>query len=189
MALVYTLLGAALVCAVLWLRHRQLSFSAQRTADYAGLTPIFDLREHLNGKMLCDGVVYGPTGRVAASFNGRFEILWDGDRAKMSEHFTYDSGTEQLRQWALVLGEDGSITATAPDVIGEGRGKCEGSAVQLNYRLRLPESGGGHVVDVTDWMYLAPNGHIVNRSQFRKYGLVVGELIATMRPVEVRSHA
>jgi hypothetical protein len=31
-------------------------------------------------------------------------------------------------------------------------------------------------------MYLAPNGNIVNRSQFRKFGIKVAELVATMRP-------
>ncbi|MEM7321134.1 MAG: DUF3833 family protein, partial [Pseudomonadota bacterium] len=36
-----------------------------------------------------------------------------------------------------------------------------------------------------DWMYLAPNGTIVNRSQFRKFGIQVAELVATMRPADV----
>jgi len=36
---------------------------------------------------------------------------------------------------------------------------------------------------VTDWMYLAPNGVVVNRSQFRKFGIKVAELVATMRQV------
>ncbi len=39
------------------------------------------------------------------------------------------------------------------------------------------------MVAVTDWMYLADNGTIVNRSQFRKFGFKVAELVATMRPV------
>jgi hypothetical protein len=56
--------------------------------------------------------------------------------------------------------------------------------VQLNYRIRLPESAGGHVLDTTDWMYLTENGTIINRSQFRKYGLKVAELVATMRKKE-----
>jgi hypothetical protein len=30
-------------------------------------------------------------------------------------------------------------------------------------------------------MHLAPNGVIVNRSQFRKFGIKVAELVATMR--------
>jgi len=37
---------------------------------------------------------------------------------------------------------------------------------------------------VTDWMYLAPGGTIVNRSQFRKYGIKVAELVATMKRID-----
>jgi hypothetical protein len=41
-------------------------------------------------------------------------------------------------------------------------------------------------LDVTDWMYLMKNGTIMNRSQFRKFGITVAELVATIRrqPVE-----
>ena len=59
-----------------------------------------------------------------------------------------------------------------------------GPALQLRYKFRLPEDAGGHVLDTTDWMYLTPNGTIVNRSQFRKFGIKVAELVATMRPKE-----
>jgi len=176
------LLGAVLVLAMRWLWKRRMGFLAQRPGDYASLSPAFDMPTYLNGKMDCDGAIYGPTGRVAARFNGRFEVLWDGPTGTMTEHFTYDSGTVQHRQWTLVLGEDGRFTATAPDVLGTGQGQIAGSALRLVYRLKLPEGGGGHVVNVTDWMYITPDGNIVNRSQFRKFGLVVGELVATLRP-------
>ncbi|TVR45575.1 MAG: DUF3833 family protein, partial [Rhodobacteraceae bacterium] len=36
----------------------------------------------------------------------------------------------------------------------------------------------------TDWMYLVDDKTIVNRSQFRKFGIKVAELVATMRRVE-----
>ncbi len=36
-------------------------------------------------------------------------------------------------------------------------------------------------------MYLAPNGTILNRSQFVKAGITVAELVATIRPAEARS--
>ena len=65
---------------------------------------------------------------------------------------------------------------------GTGTGTVAGSAVQLLYRLRLPAAAGGHVLDVNDWMYLTPNGTLMNRSQFRKFGFKVAELVATMRP-------
>jgi hypothetical protein len=53
--------------------------------------------------------------------------------------------------------------------------------VLLNYRLRLTPEAGGHVLKVTDWMYLMENGTIMNRSQFTKFGIKVAELVATMR--------
>jgi hypothetical protein len=53
--------------------------------------------------------------------------------------------------------------------------------VQLAYRLRLPKDAGGYLLNVTDWMYLTHNGTIMNRSQFRKFGVKVAELVATIR--------
>jgi hypothetical protein len=67
-------------------------------------------------------------------------------------------------------------------VDGVGTGHADGPAVQLELPIRLPEESGGHVLDTTDWMYLMDNGAIMNRSQFRKYGIKVAELVATMRP-------
>ena len=75
----------------------------------------------------------------------------------------------------------------APDLVGAGTGRQEGNAVNLRYRIRLPKDAGGHVLSVNDWMYLTPNGSIVNRSQFRKFGIQVAELVATMRPDETRA--
>ena len=42
------------------------------------------------------------------------------------------------------------------------------------------------MLDVVDWMYLTPNGTIINRSQFRKFGIKVAELFCTMRRKEAR---
>jgi hypothetical protein len=138
---------------------------ADAPRDYAN-GPRFDLRQHLNGPILCEGVIYGPTGRVTSRFVADFDARWDGNVGVMTERFRYDSGAVQDREWTLTLGNDGNIKATAPDVVGEGRGQAEGSGVQLNYRIRLTPEAGGHVLTVTDWMYLMENGTIMNRSQF-----------------------
>lgn len=178
------LLAGALLGAALGLfRQHRLGFLGQRPEDYAG-GETFDLRRQLTGPLICEGVIYGPTGRVASRFVGHFHVRWQGNVGVMDEHFTYDDGSEQRRSWTLTLGNDGRIRARADDLVGEGRGVQTGSAVQLKYRLKLNPDRGGHVLDTTDWMYLAPNGTIVNRSQFRKFGITVAELIATIRPRE-----
>ena len=175
------LIGICTVVALGLIASRYVGFSAQKPSHYLG-GQAFDLRQHLNGEIDCEGVIYGPLGRVSSRFMGRFNAEWQGHTGKMFEHFQYDTGNSQDREWTLLLSNDGTIKATAPDVIGEGHGYQKGSAVVLNYKIRLDSDAGGHILNVTDWMYLAPNGAIVNRSQFRKFGIKVAELVATMRP-------
>ena len=175
------LLGAALTGGMALIASRFAGFRAQAPADYAGQEPRLDLREHLSGPILCEGVIYGPFGRVSSRFVADMEGRWEGDTGVMVEHFRYDSGATQTREWRLTLRSDGSIRAEADDVVGAGQGWASGPSVLLRYRIRLPENAGGHVLDTTDWMYLCDNGTVINRSQFRKFGVKVAELVATMR--------
>ena len=182
----YMLAGVAIVLFLNWARTRYASFLAQDPQDYSSDTAQFDLRTHLNGPIVCEGVIYGPLGRVTSRFVGEFDCEWNDNSGVMREVFYYDDGSTQNREWNLALDSAGKIKATASDVIGEGTGVQAGGSVQLKYRFQLPQSAGGHVLDTVDWMYLAPNGTIVNRSQFRKFGIQVAELVATMRPAENR---
>lgn len=181
-AWMYVLIGAVLALLLFWVLKRMMGFAAQKPEDYEDGTPDFDIRKHLNGPIICEGVIYGPTGRVSSRFVADFHCAWDGDTGSMKEHFVYDDGSTQQREWHLHLSDGGAIRATAEDVVGEGSGRQTGPTVSLNYRIRLPEGAGGHVLDTVDWMYLTPNGTIMNRSQFRKFGIKVAELVATMRP-------
>lgn len=178
----YFIVGVLVTLGLFLLRKRLIGFRAQQPAHYAGKGPEFDLKKHLNGPILCEGMIYGPTGRVTSRFVADMDAKWDGDTGVMSEHFQYDTGTEQDREWRLSLGENGAIRAEADDLVGSGQGQQSGPTVKLDYRIRLPKEAGGHVLDVTDWMYLIENGTIMNRSQFRKFGITVAELVATMRP-------
>jgi hypothetical protein len=175
------LAGMTLVLAFNLWRSRRASFAAQQPSDYAGGPP-FDIRHHLSGALVCEGMIFGPAGRVTSRFVAEMEGTWDGDRGRLAERFRYDTGRVQDREWRLALGPDGAVRAEADDVEGTGTGTAAGSALCLRYRLRLAPEAGGHVLDVIDWMYLLDNGTILNRSQFRKFGVLVAELQATIRP-------
>lgn len=182
--LLSVLTGMVLMVALVVLMQRVRGFAAQKPSDYAALEPRIDIRQHLSGPISCEGVIYGPLGRITSRFTANMEGRWDGNRGVLSEHFTYDSGTKQDREWRLTLGNDGVIKAEADDLICAGNGQQEGAAVCLNYTIRLPESAGGHALQVTDWMYLVDEKTIINRSQFRKFGFKVAELVATMRKLD-----
>lgn len=180
--MLYVLL--ALVAALTgWLIFRaRYSLRGQDPAAYAGTEPAFDIRRHLDGPIDCEGVIYGPLGTVTSRFTARMQGEWSGATGTLAEHFRYAGGGTQDRKWHLDVANDGSFTATADDIVGTGRGVMSGATICMSYRLKLPQEAGGHVLDVTDWMYLMENGVIMNRSEMRKYGLRVAELIATMRP-------
>ncbi|MBD0866533.1 MAG: DUF3833 family protein [Rhodobacteraceae bacterium] len=182
-AIILVLTGAVIVLAIMFAKRQFMSFLAQKPEDYSDATDVFDIRTHLNGPMICEGLVYGPTGRVSSRFVGYFNAEWNRDEGVITEHFLYNDGTTQDRTWRLKVLPDRGIDARADDVIGGGY--QSGPSVQLKYRIRLPKSSGGYVLDAVDWMYLTPSGAIVNRSQFRKFGIKVAELFATIRPVAV----
>ncbi|MEW9919851.1 DUF3833 family protein [Marimonas sp. MJW-29] len=182
--LILIMFGVLIAIGGVILRRRFAEFYGQSIEDYEDGFPTFDIQQHLNGKMVCEGVIFGPMGRVTSTFVADFDINWDGDRGVMDELFRYNDGSTQKRQWIITMGKDGHFITEAEDVPGGGRGVQAGPAVQMRYAIRLPEESGGHVLKTVDWMYLTPDEVIVNRSQFRKFGFKVAELVATIRPVE-----
>jgi len=180
----YFALGAAVVVCLIVLRGRYAGFSGQSADDYAEEFPQFDMRKHLNGHMVCDGVIFGPLGRVTSTFDADFHIVWEGNTCTMKEQFRYQDGSTQDRAWRIELDGGGGFEAFADDVPGKARGEMAGPAVLFSYRIKLPEASGGYTLSAFDCMYLTKSGAVVNRSQFRKYGFKVAELVATIRKKE-----
>lgn len=182
-AFIYATVLLFLVVVVAAFRMRFLSFQGQSSADYLGLGPEFDLRRHLSGDLVCEGMIFGPTGRVISRFQARMQGVWTEDGGTLAQQFEYDGGAVQERAWSISFENmtSGHFEARADDIDGAGHGIVEGPSVQMRYRIILPKDAGGYRLDVIDWMYLMENGTIINRSQFRKFGLLVAELVATIR--------
>ncbi|CAN1539839.1 Protein of unknown function DUF3833 [Paracoccaceae bacterium] len=172
-----------LILLVLLVQRLFLSFAAQTPKAYAASEPAMDIRKVLSGPIASEGVIFGPTGQMTSRFVARMEGTWAGNHGTLAEDFHYANGTTQQRLWTLGVAADGTITGTAPDIIGTARGRQSGATVQMTYRIQLPDDAGGHVLDVVDWMYLMPNGTILNKSEMRKFGIKVAELVASIRPM------
>ena len=184
--LIVLLLGVAVAVTGFWYARRIASFKAQRPEEYRDRQPRLDLVRHLSGEMDCRGIIFGPTGRVTSQFTASMTTSWTGPAGVMDEVFVYDDGSRQARQWRLAIGEDGSLRAEADDVLDAGRGQVSGNTLRLEYSIRLPRENGGHVLDAVDWLYLQADGTILNRSQFRKWGIKVAELFCVMTPTKRR---
>lgn len=181
----WVLLALALTAlALIAARRTFLSFGAQSPADYADAGPVFDPRQHLSGPMVSEGVIFGPTGRIAGRFTARMSGRWNNDGGVLDEVFEFASGSTMRRAWTLRDLGGQRMEATAPDIVGKAEVERTGAAMRMRYRLRLDDDAGGHVLTVTDWLYLAPDGAVLNRSEMRKFGIKLAELVATIRPME-----
>lgn len=181
MTLAVTLIALIAVAMFAFWRTR-LSFVSQNPVEYSETGPGFDITRHFSGPITCEGMIFGPTGRMAGRFVADMEGNWDGAKGSLKEYFTYATGAKQTREWHLNMGDNGHFTATAADVIGVAQGRQSGATVRMKYRLKLDEDAGGHILDVTDWLYLLEDGSMMNKSEMRKFGVKVAELIATMHP-------
>ncbi len=164
-------------------------FSKQSPNDYADATPIFDAKTTLKGDYLSEGIIYDYTGKVVSTFKARMSGDFDESGGKLREHFIYASGREDHREWTLKFKGDGTFTATAPDLVGEGVGVQSGNTLQMKYKLKLNEDAGGHVHTVADWMYLTDEGTIINRSQMKKFGVKVAELVAVFKHRKINENS
>ena len=91
----FILIGVILTLSAIAVLRRFVGFRTQSPADLAARGPQFDLRQQLNGPILCEGVIYGPTGRVTSRFVAEMEGSWDGNTGTLRERFHYDSGAVQ----------------------------------------------------------------------------------------------
>lgn len=157
-------------------------FAAQKPMEYAGSLPELSLQQHLAGPMLCDGMIFGPTGKMVSRFNADMQGDWTDQTGVLKERFTFATGTVQDREWSITLGEKGHFQGQARDIIGTMQGQLSGATARMQYKLKLDADAGGHVLNVVDWMYLTESGTILNRAQMRKFGVKVAELVASFYP-------
>ncbi len=159
--------------------------AAQRVDAYADEAPPLDLRDYLEGPLTASGVFIGLSGHVQRRFTMEMTGRWSGRHGTVEERFRYDGGETGERIWEMDVGEDGSLTATADDVLGKATGAQSGNAAAMRYRLLVPWKTGQTVVGIEDWFYLVDDGTLINRARMSKFGLKVGEIVACFRRGEV----
>lgn len=151
--------------------------------QYAANKPVFDIREYLNGDLEAWGVLINRDGSAEPQFFIKMKGSWEGNKGKLEEEFFYVSGERKQRLWHFTVTDDHNFTGTAADVTGEGIGKQYGNAVNMKYVLQVKRDGRTIDVDMDDWLYRIDEKNVINRTEMRKFGFKVGELVIAFRKV------
>lgn len=154
--------------------------SGVSVSDYAGNAPRLVPQDFFAGSLTAHGVVKDFSGKVIRRFNADIKGCWQDGVGTLDEAFVFDDGEAQSRIWTLEPDGNLAFTATAGDVVGEGRATFAGNSMFLDYVLRVPRGDGSIDLSIDDRMYLVSDTVLINESKMRKFGFGVGEILLTI---------
>ena len=145
--------------------------------QYENREPRFDIVDYFRGHTRGWGIVQDRAGTLKRQFvvdiDGRLD---DNGNLVLEEDFSWDDGEHSRRIWTIARNDDRSLRGTADDVIDQAVGAAAGNALNWRYDLNLVIDGSNWVVHFDDWMFLQPDGILLNRAEMSKFGIRVGDV-------------
>lgn len=155
--------------------------SSTKISDYANTAPKLSPQEFFNGDLSAQGVLKNRSGKVTRHFTATIKASWKNNIGTLEEKFVFNDGEVQYRTWTLTPTQATAFTATAGDVIGTGKGKFMGNAINLNYVLAVKYKNSTINLTVDDWMWKVDDSTVLNESTLSKFGFKVGSIQLVMR--------
>lgn len=151
--------------------------------EYAGSEPRLDIAEYFTGTTRAWGMVQDYSGEVQRRFTVDIEGTYENDTLILDEAFLFSDGETDRRVWTFERIDENNWVGTANDVEGRVEARQYGHAFHMRYPLAIEISGRMITFTMDDWMYLQPDGRLINRTAMRKFGLTLGEITLVFEQV------
>ena len=158
--------------------------------DFRDKQPEMRIETYFAGPTQGSGIVRDRFGNLRRQFTVTMTGRWEGDVFVLEEDFVYDDGEQDRRIWRVRKEGENGYRATAADVVGEAVGTVAGNALNWRYTIALPISGRVWHIDFDDWMFLQPDGVLINQAHMSKFGIRIGEVVLSFsKPAEAAASA
>lgn len=142
--------------------------------DFKGTSPKLVLEEYFEGTTKAWGIFEDRFGNLRREFVVDITGTWDGKTLVLDERFAYADGELDQRVWSIDKVSNNRYVGRASDVLGEAKGQSEGKAFTWTYEMNLNIQGREVKVRFDDWMFLQPDGVLMNRARVSKFGIELG---------------
>jgi hypothetical protein len=142
--------------------------------DFATKQPRFVIEDYFAGKTKAWGMFEDRFGNLRREFVVDITGTWDGTQLVLDERFVYSDGEKETRVWTIKKQDEHNYTGTAAGVVGTAVGKSYGNALNWSYDFDLKVGDGTWRVHFNDWMFLQPEGVMLNRAVVSKFGIDIG---------------
>ncbi len=145
------------------------------------------LEDYFVGRTQATGLFEDRFGKIRRQFIVEITGKVEGDTLILDEDFTYNDGEKQRRIWRLKKLGGGRYEGRANDVEGIAIGELRGNAFNFRYAIDLKvgtkKDGSPKTwrVKFNDWMFLQPNGVILNRAYVSRWGFQIGSVTLSFK--------
>lgn len=153
-----------------------LGCSTMKVTDFEGGTPELKLEEYFLGRTEATGFFEDRFGNIRRQFVVAIDGEWDGEVLTLDEDFRYDDGTTERRLWKIRPVGDKRYEGTAENVIGVASGQRSGNAFNWRYTFDMAVGDSVWRVRFDDWMFLMPNGILINTATVTRWGFEIGRV-------------
>jgi len=148
--------------------------SSMKIDDFAGTGPDFRPETYFAGQSRAWGIFEDRFGNLKREFTVNLQGDWDGSTLTLTEDFDYADGETEQRIWRITKTGDGIYEGRADDVVGVANGIARGKALNWSYDLMLNIGDSRIKVRFDDWMFLQPDGVLINKADVSKFGITIG---------------
>lgn len=143
---------------------------------FVATAPAFDPMTFWSGRTASWGVIENLSGAPTAIITTSTEATPEGEGGLHMIQHVVSNGKDAVRDWHLRrLGQD-QFEATANDMVGTARGASSGRTFHWTWILATKPGNCLFNVSMEQWMYLADNGTLMNRTIITKFGVRLAEV-------------
>ncbi len=152
-----------------------------QVAEFADGRPLFDPVEFFTGRTSSYGVMENRGGAPQQIVRTETRGEREEDTLRLEQDLILGV-KRQHRSWRIRKLDAQHFEATANDMIGTARGEARGNVFHWTFTLALSPGNPLTRVQMSQWMYLQPDGKsMVNHSTIRKLGVVLAQVTEQFR--------
>jgi len=155
--------------------------SSMTVDEYLNSEQKLVLEDYFSGHTRAWGLFEDRLGNVRREFVVDIEGTWDGNNLVLTEQFVYADGERETRVWTLEKTAPDTYTGSTDNVIGDAVGRTAGNAFNWQYDFNLLVGDSTWKVHFNDWMFLQPNGVLLNKATISRWGFKIGTVFISFQ--------
>ncbi|MEO6406951.1 MAG: DUF3833 family protein [Ferruginibacter sp.] len=151
--------------------------STLKPESFSSSTPILDPVKFFGGHTSSAGVMEARSGKPSVRITTKTAGIYTHGILSIEQDLYPENGKQNHRSFNLKLVDAHHVEGTGSDIAGTARGELYGNYFTWRFRLKIAGKGLVQHVNMTQYMYLMPDGKtLIIRSVVRKFGMIVKQI-------------